>query len=189
MAELKAGVARAARLVEQLLTMARLEPEAPLQKSSRVDLAALVNDAIVTRAPIAEARGIDLGRTGAAAVTVAGDAANLATLLANLLDNALCYTPAGGRVDVAVTEEPEGAVLAVTDTGPGIPAAERGRVFERFRRGMHADDAAHGTGSSGLGLSIVRRIADAHGATVTLDDGAGGKGLVVRVHFPRAEWH
>jgi signal transduction histidine kinase len=76
----------------------------------------------------------------------------------------------------------------VTDTGPGIPAAERERVFERFHRGMHADGAARGTGSSGLGLSIVRRIADAHGATVTLEDGTGGKGLVVRVRFPRAEW-
>jgi two-component system OmpR family sensor kinase len=189
MAELKAGVARAARLVEQLLTMARLEPEAQSRKFSRVDLVALANDAIVARAPIAEARGIDLGRTGVAAVEVGGDSANLATLLANLLDNALAYTDAGGRVDVALIEEPDGTVLAVTDTGPGIPAAERERVFERFHRGMHADAAAHGTGSSGLGLSIVRRIAAAHGATVTLEDGAGGKGLAVRVRFPRAKRH
>ena len=189
MTELRAGVARAARLVEQLLTMARLEPEAQARNFSRVDLGALANDAIVARAPIAEARGIDLGRTGAATVEMSGDSANIATLLANLLDNALRHTPAGGRVDVAVTGEPDGAVLAVTDTGPGIPAAERERVFERFHRGTHADDAAHGTGSSGLGLSIVRRIADAHGATVTLEDGAGGKGLVVRVRFPGAERH
>ena len=115
-----------------------------------------------------------------------GDAANLATLLANLLDNALRHTPEGGRVDVAVAEEAGRAVLSVTDTGPGIPAAERERVFERFHRGAQADDAAPGTGS-GLGLSIVRRIAEAHGATVTLDDGAGGKGLAVRVRFPGAE--
>jgi signal transduction histidine kinase len=120
---------------------------------------------------------------------MSGDSANIATLLANLLDNALRHTPAGGRVDVAVTEEPSGVALTVTDTGPGIPVAERERVFERFHRGMNADDAAHGTGSSGLGLSIVRRIADAHGATVTLGDGAGGKGLVVRVRFPGAGRH
>jgi hypothetical protein len=169
--------------------MARREPEAQVRNFTRVDLVALANDVIVARAPIAEARGIDLGRTGAAVVEVDGDSANLATLLANLLDNALRHTPAGGRVDVAVAEEPGGAVLAVTDTGPGIPAAERERVFERFHRGMLADDAAHGTGSSGLGLSIVRRIADAHGATVTLEDGAGGKGLVVRVRIPRTEPH
>jgi signal transduction histidine kinase len=185
MAELRAGVARAARLVEQLLTMARLEPEAQARNFSRVDLGALANDAIVALAPIAEARGIDLGRTGVATVEISGDSANIATLLANLLDNALRHTPAGGRVDVAVTGEPDGAVLAVTDTGPGIPLAERERVFERFHRVLHADDAAHGMGSSGLGLSIVRRIADAHGASVTLDEGPGGKGLVVQVRFPR----
>jgi signal transduction histidine kinase len=76
-------------------------------------------------------------------------------------------------------------VLTVADTGPGIPAAARERVFERFHREPSPDDATVGVGS-GLGLSIVRRIADAHGATVTLDSGAGGKGLVVRVRFPRA---
>ena len=186
MADLKAGVARASRLVEQLLTMARLEPEALSRNFSSVDLVALANDAIVARAPIAEARGIDLGCTGTAAVPVRGDPASLATLLANLLDNALRYTAEGGRVDVAVAEESGRAVLSVTDTGPGIPVAERERVFERFHRGVHADDAAPGTGS-GLGLSIVRRIAEAHGATVTLGDGAGGKGLAVRVRFPRAD--
>ena len=180
----KLGVARTSRLVEQLLTMARLEPEGLSRNLSRVDLGALANDAIVARAPLAEARGIDLGRTGAADVPVQGDAANLATLLANLLDNALRYTPSGGRIDVAIDREAGQAVLSVTDTGPGIPAAARERVFERFHREPNPDDATFGMGS-GLGLSIVRRIADAHGATVTLDAGADGKGLVVRVRFPR----
>ena len=164
--------------------MARLEPEGPSRSLARVDLGALANDAIVARAPLAEARGIDLGRTGTADVPVQGDAANLATLRATLLDNALRYTPRGGRVDVAIADESGQAVLSVSDTGPGIPADARERVFERFHREPHPDDAAFGTGS-GLGLSIVRRIADAHGATVTLDAGADGKGLVVRVRFPR----
>ena len=148
MEELKAGVARASRLVEQLLTMARLEPEALARNFSRVDLGALANDAIVARAPIADARGIDLGCTGTATVPMRGDSASIATLLANLLDNALRFTPAGGRVDVAVTEESGGVVLSVTDTGPGIPAAERERVFERFHRGVHPDDAAHDRGAA-----------------------------------------
>ena len=114
-----------------------------------------------------------------------GDPASLATLLANLLDNALRYTPSGGRVDVAVTEESGGAVLSVTDTGPGIPVAARERVFERFHREANADDAALGAEGSGLGLSIVRRIADAHGATVMLGRRCGGgTGLAVRVRFP-----
>jgi len=186
MDDLEAGVARASRLVEQLLTMARLEPDALSSDFARVDLVALANDAIVARAPIADARRIDLGCTGSAAVAVRGDGASLATLLANLLDNALRHTPEGGRVDVAVAEESGRAVLSVADTGPGIPAAERERVFERFHRGAQPDDAARGLGS-GLGLSIVRRIAEAHGATVALEDAVGGTGLVVRVRFPRAD--
>ncbi len=186
MTDLMAGIARASRLVEQLLTLARLEPEALVTNFSRVDLVALAKDAIVARAPIAEAKGIDLGCAGTEAVAVRGDPASLETLLANLLDNALRYTPGGGRVDVAVAAQSGDAVLAVTDTGPGIAIAARERVFERFHREVPADDAGHEAGS-GLGLSIVRRIADAHGATVTLDDGAGGKGLAVRVRFPRAD--
>ena len=185
-ADLKLGVARTSRLVEQLLTMARLEPERLSRNFSRVDLVALANEAIVARAPLAEARTIDLGYAGTSNVPVHGDAANLATLLANLLDNALRYTPSGGRIDVAVTEEAGEAVLSVADTGPGIPVAVRERVFERFHREPSPDDLTLGVGS-GLGLSIVKRIADAHGATVTLDSGAEGKGLVVRVRFPRAE--
>ena len=183
--DLKLGVARTSRLVEQLLTMARLEPEGLTRNFSRVDLVAIANEAIVARAPLAEARAIDLGCTETSNVSVQGDAANLATLLANLLDNALRYTPGGGRIDVAITEEGGAAMLSVTDTGPGIPPAARERVFERFHREPNPDDATLGVGS-GLGLSIVRRIAEAHGATVTLDSGAGGKGLVVRVRFPLA---
>ena len=186
MSDLKAGVARASRLVEQLLTMARLEPEALSRNFSRVDLVALANDALVARAPIAEAQHIDLGRTVAAAVPVHGDSATLATLIANLLDNALRYTPEGGRVDVAVADVSGQAELSVIDTGPGIPVVARERVFERFHREVSPDDSAHAAGG-GLGLSIVRRIADAHGATVTLGDGPDGKGLAVRVRFPKVD--
>ena len=182
-ADLKLGLARTSRLVEQLLTMARLEPEGLIRNSSRVDLVAIAKEAIVARIPVAESRSIDLGCTETANVSVQGDAATLATLLANLLDNALRYTPTGGRIDVSITEDGGGALLTVADTGPGIPAAARERVFERFHREPSPDDATLGVGS-GLGLSIVRRIADAHGATVTLDSGADGKGLVVRVRFP-----
>jgi two-component system OmpR family sensor kinase len=184
-AELKAGVDRATRLVEQLLTMARLEPEAPARSFAPVDLPALAKDAIVARAPLAMEKRIDLGLTRAADVAIRGDPASLATLLANLLDNALRYTPKGGRIDVAVDDADGHAVLSVADTGPGIPELERERVFERFHRGAPDDDPAVPTGS-GLGLSIVRRIADAHGAIVALEDGPGGAGLAVRVRFPRA---
>ncbi len=184
--ELKSGVDRAVRLVEQLLTMARFEPEALGATESLVDLTPLVHDALVARAALAEDKGVDMGSVRTAPVAVRGDPASLGTLLANLLDNALRYTPAGGRIDVAVDDEDGAAVLTVMDSGPGIPATERAGVFERFRRGSAAGDAA-AVGGSGLGLSIVKRIAAAHGATVALEDGAGGQGLTVRVRFPRMD--
>jgi two-component system OmpR family sensor kinase len=184
-AELKDGVDRAAHLVEQLLTMARLEPEAPARTFAPVDLPALVSDAVVARAALAAEKGVDLGVAQIASAAVRGDATSLAMLIANLLDNAVRYTPAGGRVDVAVDNRDGRAVLSVVDTGPGIPAAERAQVFARFHRGSAAAGATAPAGS-GLGLSIVRRIADAHGATVRLEDGPGGRGLSVQVGFPAA---
>ncbi len=181
--ELKAGVDRAARLVEQLLTLARLEPEAPTREFGPVDLASVAREAIVARAALAADRNIDLGLVRGASVALRGDPANIATLVANLLDNALRYTPAGGRIDVGVDDDGGQALLTVGDNGPGIPVAERVAVFERFHRGVHAD-ATGGIDGSGLGLSIVRRIADAHGATISLDDGLDGRGLAVGVRFP-----
>ncbi|MFO1312311.1 MAG: ATP-binding protein [Burkholderiales bacterium] len=182
LAELESGVDRASHLVDQLLTMARLEPESPERRSEAVDVAALAKDAIVARAPLAADRRIDLGHAGAASAIVQGDPAMLSMLLGNLLDNALRYTPPEGRIDVATETRNGGAVLSVIDTGPGIPPAERDKVFERFYRGT-AQEAGPATGS-GLGLSIVRRIAAAHGATVSLDDGPDGRGLAVHVRFP-----
>ena len=130
---------------------------------------------------MAAAREVDLGLVvaGDAAVTVVGDAAALTTLVTNLVDNAVRYTPPGGQVDVVVEPRDGRPALVVRDTGPGIPAAERAMVFERFARGR--DAAAPG---SGLGLAIVRRIAERHGATVALDDGPGGHGLAATVSFP-----
>jgi len=178
--DLEAGVARASHVVEQLLTLARVEPEAMARARTQCDLAALARDAVVARAGLAAAKSIDLGLVRADAAIVDGEAANLAILLSNLLDNALRYTPRGGRIDVAVEQADDGATLAVADTGPGIPADERARVFDRFVRGRDVHEPG-----SGLGLSIVKRIADAHHATVTLDAPAEGSGLVVRVRFPK----
>jgi two-component system, OmpR family, sensor kinase len=177
--DLDAGVKRATRLVEQLLTLARVEPEALAERARACDLVAIAKEAIVARAALANAKGVDLGLAREAPAVVHGDPASLATLLSNLLDNALRHTPPGGRVDVMVDREPDAAVLTVADTGPGIPVDERERVFDRFYRGEE-----NGESGSGLGLSIVKRIADAHGAAIALDAPAEGSGLVVRVRFP-----
>lgn len=180
LADLEAGVARASHVVEQLMTLARVEPEALALQKSRCDLVAIAKDAIVARASLAERRKIDLGLARAEVASVDGDPTALAILLSNLVDNALRYTPPGGRIDVSVSCPDGVPVLEVADTGPGIPAAERERVFDRFYRGAHADEPG-----SGLGLSIVKRIADAHGATIALGAPASGSGLVVRVRFGR----
>jgi two-component system OmpR family sensor kinase len=101
-------------------------------------------------------------------------------MVRNLVDNAVRYTPSGGRVQVRLRQDASFAVLEVVDSGPGIPAAERERAFDRFYRRAGAPE-----GGSGLGLAIVRAIAERHGASVRLDDAAGG-GLAVTVRLPRA---
>ncbi|MEO8344121.1 MAG: ATP-binding protein [Betaproteobacteria bacterium] len=181
--ELEQGVDRASHLVEQLLAMARLEPEAMARNFGDCDLVALAKDGIVARAVLAADKRVDLGLARATPVLVRADAASISMLLANLLDNALRYTPEGGRIDVAVDDDAGQAVLTVTDTGPGIATVDRERVFDRFHRGPNVAEGGNPRGS-GLGLSIVKRIVDAHGAAITLDAGAEGQGLVVSVRFP-----
>ena len=185
--QMKTGLNRATHLVEQLLTLAREEPGMAQSPRAPVNLAALAASVVRDFVPLAAARDIDLGLTEPAAgvppVVVDGDAAGLRTLLGNLVDNAIRYTPIGGRIDVAVERVGGRPLLSVRDSGPGIRVAERARVFDRFYR---APEAAV-TSGSGLGLAIVRRIADRHDADVTLGPGLGGpagEGLGVTVSFP-----
>ena len=178
METLSAGVQRAIRLVEQLLALARQEPRADTPRIA-VPLAELARSCVAELVPLADARHIDLGLATAAEVSVRGDPEGLRTLVRNLVDNAVRYTPAGGRVDVRVEAGDAGARLSVSDNGPGIAPADRERVFDRFYR-----PAGTATSGSGLGLAIVRTIAAAHGASVALAAGADGQGLTVTVSFP-----
>ncbi|HEY1872903.1 MAG TPA: ATP-binding protein [Steroidobacteraceae bacterium] len=178
MSTLSAGVQRAIHLVEQMLALARQEPRADSQRVP-VRLDELARAIVTELVPLADAGHIDLGVAAAQPATVAGDPDALRTLLRNLVDNAVRYTPAGARVDVTVESRAGAARLTVSDDGPGIPSEERKRVFDRFYR--RAGTAPSG---SGLGLAIVKAIADAHGATVSLDAGPSGKGLAVSVTFP-----
>ena len=178
---LRAGMKRAARLVEQMLTMARLEPEAQLAQPAAVALDALAAQVAGELEPLAEARRIELRLERLESVAVRGDATALHALARNLVDNAIRYAPAGGAVRLAAFAEDGSAFLVVEDDGPGIPPAERARVFDRFYRlpGSHAE-------GSGLGLAIARQVADAHGAEIALGDAAGGHGLRVTVRFKTA---
>lgn len=179
---LKQGLDRATHLVEQLLTLARQEPEAAREPPGPVAVDRLVREVVAVLEPLAAAKSIDLGVTRNEAGTIRGVREALRSLLTNLVDNAVRYTPAGGRVDVAAYREGDGALLEVIDTGPGIPREERERVLDRFYRRVGS-----GAAGSGLGLSIVKNVAQRHGARVLLDAGPGGKGLAVRVVFPRGE--
>jgi two-component system, OmpR family, sensor histidine kinase TctE len=175
------GLERLSRLISQLLSLARNEPEAVRSLTlAPVDLNALALEMATGWVPEALKHGIDLGFEGhAAPVMVRGDAVRLRELLDNLLDNAVRYSRKGGRVTVRVSAEP-GPTVAVDDDGPGIPAPERERVFERFHRLLGSPQ-----GGSGLGLAIAREIARLHGAEITLQDDTDGIGNTFSVSFPR----
>ncbi|HEX5129328.1 MAG TPA: ATP-binding protein [Usitatibacter sp.] len=193
-ADLGEGINRAVHVVEQLLTLARADPEASDAARGPVDLLELAQS-------VAHAHEATISESGAvldlelrdAPLLVQGDRASLRTLLDNLLDNALRYgkkvsdTNYQGAEQKSVSDtiflrarrEGADAVFEVEDLGPGIPAEERERVFDRFYRGEKARQ-----GGTGLGLAIVRRIAQAHGGRVELGEGAVGKGLLARVFLP-----
>jgi two-component system OmpR family sensor kinase len=182
MATLSAGVQRAIRLIEQMLSLARQQPRGVSRAPLRLD--ELAREVVAELVPLADLRHIDLGVAAAAPASVSADADALRTLLRNLIDNAVRYSGEGGRVDVAVAAPDAAggsARLTVSDDGPGIAAGERARVLDRFYR-----PAGSTQPGSGLGLAIVKTIAEAHGASVTLAEGLAGRGLAVTVSFPGA---
>ena len=177
---LSAGVQRAIRLVEQLLSLSRQESRV---EPARVPVAldTMAREVVTELLPVSDAKHIDLGISESQPVAVLGDPDALHTLLRNLVDNAVRYTPPGGQVDLAVQQDAGCAVLKVVDTGPGIPAEDWSRVFDRFYRRPGTSPPG-----SGLGLAIVKSIAEAHMATVALGPGPTGAGLAVTVTFPAA---
>jgi two-component system, OmpR family, sensor kinase len=178
--QLGVAVERAIHLVEQLLTLARNEPRAAEVELALLELATVAADGMADSHLLAQGRHIDLTLEAQPGLTIRGDREALRALVRNLVDNAVRYTPPGGRVQLRCTRAADRALLEVIDTGPGIPAAERTRAFDRFYRRANAPEIG-----SGLGLAIVKAIAERHGARIGLDDAAGG-GLRVSVSFPSA---
>jgi two-component system sensor histidine kinase TctE len=170
------------RLANQMLALSQAEAINGLMlERSPVDVAALAHDIALELSPLAVRKNVDLGFDGSGApAPVLGNASMLHEMLGNLIDNAIRYTPAGGQVTVGVAVEGGEAVIRVGDDGPGIPPAEREKVFLRFYRILGQGDSE----GSGLGLPIVKEICAAHGGRIELRDGPSGKGLAVEVRLP-----
>lgn len=174
-----AGCDRATRLTEQLLTLARLDATITPPPAALCDLAQAARVVLTDLGPSAYDRGVELELVAPAPVFVRGEETLLQVMVRNLVDNAVRYSPGGSRVAVRLSMQKEQARLEVVDQGPGIPAAEREQVLQRFYRIVGTEASG-----SGLGLSIVARIADLHGARISMNEGGGGKGLRVAVSFP-----
>ena len=176
--QLQSGLSRAAHLVDQMLQLARLDPESSLPDPQAVDLATLAEAVCADLGPQILARNLDFDLEAESNAVVTGQAEWLRVLIRNLVDNAVRYTPEGGQVRVAIHRNGSQIELSVSDSGPGIPVEERESVFRRFHRLNQGSQPG-----SGLGLAIVARIAELHGATFCLDTSPITKGLDVGVQF------
>jgi two-component system sensor histidine kinase QseC len=175
-----AGCDRATHTVEQMLTLARLAPDAVSFQPVPLELAVVLKSTITDLAPAALAKGMNIELTLEQDVSAFGDAGLLAILFRNLIDNALRYSPPATRVAIQIEPGDDEALVRITDAGPGISASERSNVGRRFYR-------APGTQApgSGLGLSIVHRILELHRGRMQFDAPPTGSGLQVTVALPR----
>lgn len=181
-ANLQNGINRATQLVQQLLTLARLEPDAAEPQKPFINLTHLAQHVLTAHTDMALDKNIDLKLHSITGILVPGNEENICVLLENLLGNALRYTPTGGKVIIHVYTENGQAVINVLDNGIGIKESERERIFERFYRVLGTE--VEGTG---LGLSIARSIAEQHGGTITVADGIDGKGVGFVVALPLSD--
>ncbi|MEO6927083.1 MAG: ATP-binding protein [Rhodanobacter sp.] len=174
------NVAALARRIEQLLALARLESGMASEQAQSVDLVGVAIDVIEELTPVIAECGAELGFShDDRPVLVRGHEAALAALLRNLVENAMRHVPAGGQVQLSITHGLVSTTIDVADDGPGIPPERRAAVFARF----HRESDSRGDGY-GLGLSIVQRAAELHGATIELLDSPFGRGLRVHVEIP-----
>lgn len=178
---LRAGVARVSHLLAQLLTLARAETAVQALRPERLDVAALLRERVALLAPLARQRGIQLALQAPAPCEALVERSGLCSVVDNLVDNAIRYSPDGAQVEVALEQGPAGLSLSVRDNGPGLAAEQRERVFERFYR--VPGSSAQGTG---LGLAIVKRIAERERAVLDFVDGLDGRGLGLRLRYPPA---
>ena len=185
-AQLKKETERLANLITDLLDLARLESQEPIAYRTLVDVRGVLMTVLAHMRRVARKKDISLQwkRFGKAAeYTIFGDETQLISMFTNLVDNAVKYTPPGGRVEVVGDSESSEITIRISDSGIGIPEAKIPRIFERFYRVDKARSKA--TGGTGLGLSIVRHVAENHGGRVTVES-SPGEGSTFTVYLPRA---
>ena len=182
LAELRRGIERNGNLLDQLLKLARVQASRG-NSGEAVSLQRTIRSVLEELLPLADAKSIDMGMVSDIDAQVHATQVELSILVKNLVDNAIRYTPPGGRIDLAVRKLDEATLFEIEDSGPGIPESERDRVFDPFYRTLDNDEMG-----SGLGLSIVETIAQRLGATVELGyaDEQMQSGLRVSVTFPFA---
>jgi two-component system OmpR family sensor kinase len=185
--DLRGGMNRTSRLVEQLLQLSRSQPDMEIFQLQQVALDGVARSVVGDFSRLAESAGVDVGVCADQPVSARLDPDQIRVLLNNLVRNALQFAPAGSRVDVSVGITRGRPWVRVADQGPGIAPEERVRVFDRFYRSTAttASNESALVGGSGLGLAIVKTIADRHRADVALDVGPMGLGLMVTVVFPK----
>ncbi len=174
---------RMERLIDQLLTLSHVDADSALEREP-TDLVVVVNGVVRDLQPLAQARSIDLSVNRSESALVMGDELKLSQLVANLVDNAIKYSPERTRVEVGVWQARDAAFVAVADRGAGIPAEEQERIFLRFHRLDQArNGATTGPAGHGLGLPLCRWIARAHGGDIAVDS-REGKGSIFTVRLP-----
>jgi two-component system sensor histidine kinase QseC len=181
LAQLQSGLARASHLVEQMLQLARLDPESGLPNPEAVDLGELAESVCADLGGLILDKNLDFDLDAAPGAVVTGQREWLRVLVRNLVDNAIRYTPPDGRVHVQVQRDGGACRLSVCDSGPGIPEDERERVLRRFHRLNPGEQPG-----SGLGLAIVARIAELHGARLELGTPPDGRGLLAEIRWNSA---
>ncbi len=172
------GVDRTTHLVEQLLTLARLEPELLVNDFTKVNLSVLIIEECALLSPLAINKDIDISFNDAQAGSINGHEPSLRLLIRNLLTNAISYTPAAGKVSISLAKQKQRTILTVEDSGPGISEEDRERVMERFYRAEN-----HQTPGCGIGLSIVDRVVQIHQGSLQLHHADSGQGLKVVIQI------
>jgi signal transduction histidine kinase len=178
-AEVEAAILETDRLIATfngLLLIAEADAGIVREAMTTVDLASVGEDILELYAPLAEENGIELVLQPSGSITIEGNRSLVSQAMANLVDNAIKYTPKGGKVIIAISERAVGAEISVADTGPGIPAEQRAHVVERFVR-LEESRSSPGTG---LGLALVAAVSRLHGAVLILEDNKPGLKAIIR---------